>query len=1003
MEKLLDTTVELDIKLFDEVVAEALNPSSPKNKLAEGILLKFKELPDSWMKIDKILRNSNAENSKFIALQILEETVKCKWVLFGEEMKAALRQYVFSFIIELVNNPAINSYTSIILNKFNGVLIEIVKKDWPKRWPTFISNLITTSQSTSMKVSNNSLVILKNINEQIFMVEEGITTVKKRILRAALEQEYYSIFQFISMILEYSQTQDVDDSLLSSCLKCFKSFCNSMNPEFIFSTRIVDFIITHLNSKHSTAALECLNEIALLKTQQLSENQIMKMNQIHFELIEFFKMYLGKFSPGEKPSNCYKNMDFEEKLFLKKYGIAFSSIYSNYLNIFENFQLVKEGLEYFVMISKIDEFELFREIFPTWAKIVNELYSEYPLRIPTSKPLNRTKYLPIMQSMLPVFVANMPRPQEVFIEINDLGEIVKNRNVETMEIEFYKKMKQNLFYLSFCIEEFMTSYFIKESEKIIPSKLQGTENAAQFDAVRVNKICWSIGCFANALSETAEREFFVLVLRNLLSMCEIQSSKPNKAIVASNIMFIAGQYERFLKFHSEFMFVVVRKLGEFMSEEFQGIKEMACDNFYKICEKCPTQFFLKKDKVYILDIILRLFVDLKTTKLDFYLQRVIIEGLLIVLKNSQKKDMHYIEIIYNSFTDKSVLHESFIPQIPSFNTEQLKMIIHVIEAYSIGFKILPDVFHQINIAFEFLSFYQNLSRLNDFKSKNIKTIMTALASFNESVVDSGYVQSEYLDRLCESVLLDYKATLDPSYLELARAIVMKVDDLDAKEIQRLQFFITNLIIPSIDLVLKADDNIELSEKYLLLLKTMIEKNFRVFFMLLIENPSYEIMINSILYSLTTVREISGLALETLILIFKKSREAQLYNFYNRFFFVTLENLLGVLFDKDMKQNFDLQIDLCFDLFTTLGSIPSLSQSGILNTTLTKQFIMDLFSKSFKNLTENSVKIFVDGLLFIKLKEPFKDHINDFIVKIYEFGDDEDIQEELELLNERAKI
>lgn len=50
----------------------------------------------------------------------------------------------------------------------------------------------------------------------------------------------------------------------------------------------------------------------------------------------------------------------------------------------------------------------------------------------------------------------------------------------------------------------------------------------------------------------------------MLGLCEMKRGKDNKAIIASNIMYIVGQYPRFLRAHWKFLKTVVNKLFEFM-------------------------------------------------------------------------------------------------------------------------------------------------------------------------------------------------------------------------------------------------------------------------------------------------------------------------------------------------------------------------------------------------------------------------------------------------------
>ena len=62
----------------------------------------------------------------------------------------------------------------------------------------------------------------------------------------------------------------------------------------------------------------------------------------------------------------------------------------------------------------------------------------------------------------------------------------------------------------------------------------------------------------------------VTVIKDLLGLCEIKRGKDNKAVVASDIMYIVGQYPRFLKAHWKFLKTVVNKLFEFMHESHEG-------------------------------------------------------------------------------------------------------------------------------------------------------------------------------------------------------------------------------------------------------------------------------------------------------------------------------------------------------------------------------------------------------------------------------------------------
>jgi exportin-1 len=97
-----------------------------------------------------------------------------------------------------------------------------------------------------------------------------------------------------------------------------------------------------------------------------------------------------------------------------------------------------------------------------------------------------------------------------------------------------------------------------------------------------------------------EIEFFVVHVNSkliasfldLLGLCEQKRGKDNKAVIASNIMYVVGQYPRFLRVHWKFLKTVINKLFEFMHESHEGVQDMACDTFIKIVIKCKPHFVM---------------------------------------------------------------------------------------------------------------------------------------------------------------------------------------------------------------------------------------------------------------------------------------------------------------------------------------------------------------------------------------------------------------------------
>ncbi len=586
MDRIVKDDGNLDVELFDKVVEATLDAKNPKKNEAEKILSEFLDNPNSWTKVDSIIRQSKSSQSKFIGLKVLEDNIKVRWNLLDDNTKEAIRNYVISYI--MANSTT--SSTDIVLKRFNSILIDIVKKEWPKKFPNFINDLISASESSSMIVCSNALVILKQVNEDVFMLTEDVTTAKKGILRKALHYEYPQIFAFIQKILEYSRTQEVEGALLKNSFFCFESYCNHLSAEYIFSTSLIDIIMFHLDSSHSIEVLSSIYKITrLFEVNTESEDGNIDIpnnidperffNQINFinnGLLSFWKKYLGKFESEREFSSLYKNFEENEKSFVKLMGKCLASIFRNFFPQIPEDDL-KRGLTYLRNISNVDDLDLFQQLFSTWKVIIKKFYSEYPVLPATNRGLNRTKYDFILVAMIPVFVKFMPKPDEVFIAVNELGEVVRDKTMKTSEIEFYESMRDNFYCMAFCIDSEIRNYFIKEVDKF--------KNVGHnWDKTEINKVCWSFGCLAGVFSKKDERLIYIDVLKSLLTLCEIKTTKEDKAVVASNIIFLTGQFQRFMKDNFDFFSVILVKIIEFSVENHEGVKEMAANSFFKICE-----------------------------------------------------------------------------------------------------------------------------------------------------------------------------------------------------------------------------------------------------------------------------------------------------------------------------------------------------------------------------------------------------------------------------------
>lgn len=133
---------------------------------------------------------------------------------------------------------------------------------------------------------------------------------------------------------------------------------------------------------------------------------------------------------------------------------------------------------------------------------------------------------------------------------------------ESDTIVLYKSMRTVLVYL--------THLDVADTEAIMTSKLSKQIDGSEWSWNNLNTLCWAIGSISGAMSEEVEKRFLVTVIKDLLGLTEMKRGKDNKAVCASDIMYIVGQYPRFLKAHWKFLKTVVNKLFEFMHETHEG-------------------------------------------------------------------------------------------------------------------------------------------------------------------------------------------------------------------------------------------------------------------------------------------------------------------------------------------------------------------------------------------------------------------------------------------------
>ncbi len=143
------------------------------------------------------------------------------------------------------------------------MLVSILKQEWPHNWPTFI-NEIVSSCHTSLSICENNMAILRLLSEEVFdFSQDQMTSVKARNLKTSMTQEFSSIFQLCSEVLNTAN----QPSLVKATLETLLRFLNWIPLGYIFETPVINTLLTRFLDvpEFRNVTLKCLTEIGGLQ------------------------------------------------------------------------------------------------------------------------------------------------------------------------------------------------------------------------------------------------------------------------------------------------------------------------------------------------------------------------------------------------------------------------------------------------------------------------------------------------------------------------------------------------------------------------------------------------------------------------------------------------------------------------------------------------------------------------------------------------------------------
>ncbi|KAK2194302.1 hypothetical protein NP493_116g05018 [Ridgeia piscesae] len=1015
--RLLDFSQKLDINLLDSVVGCMLTGIGQEQRVAQEVLTTLKEHPDAWTRVDTILEFSQNLQTKYYALQILETVIRARWKVLPRQQCEGIKKYIVGLIIKASSQTEELEKEKVYLGKLNMILVQILKYEWPRNWPTFISDIVGASK-TNESLCQNNMVILKLLSEEVFDFSSGqMTQAKAKHLKDSMCSEFSQIFTLCQFVMENSQNAPLVGSTLETLLR----FLNWIPLGYIFETKLISTLIyKFLNVPlFRNVTLKCLTEIAGVQVSQYDEQFVQLFTLAMAQLKEMLPL-------STNIKEAYKHGRDDEQNFIQNLSLFLCTILKEHGQLIEKrtelSETLLEALHYLIVISEVEETEIFKICLEYWNSLAADLYShrESPFtsaissllihkQAPNEAPSRRQFYNPVLSKVRRVMISRMAKPEEVLVVENEQGEVVREFLKDTDSITLYKNMRETLVYL--------THLDYADTETIMTEKLHNQVNGTEWSWKNLNTLCWAIGSISGAMHEEDEKRFLVMVIKDLLGLCEQKRGKDNKAIIASNIMYVVGQYPRFLRAHWRFLKTVVNKLFEFMHETHDGVQDMACDTFIKIAQKCRRHFvqvqvgevmpFIEE----ILNSINTIICDLQPQQVHTFYEAV---GMMISAQTDPTAQEHLLEkymALPNQVWDSIISQATQNVQILK-DPEAVKQLGNILKTNVRACKALghPYVLQLGRIYLDMLNVYKVMSENvssaiasngeNVTKQPLIKSMRTVkketlklISGWVSRSNDPQMVAENFVPPLLDAVLLDYQknvpAAREPEVLSTMTSIVNRLES----HIKDIPQIFDAVFECTLDMINKDfQDYPEHRTSFFLLLQAVNSHCFQAF--LTIPPAQFKLVLDSVIWAFKhTMRNVADTGLGILYQMLQNvaMEDAAAQSFYQTYYTDILQHLFSVVTDSSHTAGLTMHATILAYMFSLVEmnkiTVPlSATITVDQNMPYVQEFLANLLSTAFPHLNSTQIKLFIEGLFsFDQDISAFKEHLRDFLVQIREFA------------------
>ncbi|KAI9276648.1 armadillo-type protein [Phascolomyces articulosus] len=558
MEALFDQQGQFSVSQFDDIVQAFYTGNTTTT---QPILTAFHQHPDSWQVADQILERSNVLQAKFIVLQILEEFIGSRWKHLAQEQRLRIRNYIGSLVVSLSSSNITIQTEKAYLGKLNMVLVEIVKKEWPDEWPTFINEMVESAHA-SLSLCENNMIILRLLSEEVYEAsEETQAEWKTRKLKEQMLSKFGPVIDLCREVL----MNQPSEKLVQITLESLSHFLKWILPNAIFDTDIMPLICTQITSKvenrHlNTLGLKCCNEVAGRQDFPLQFQE-----KIVFLFQGVIHAIRGMISFNGGIQGVYKSEQLDGQEMMYDYTLFITTALNCHGEMIAtmNDPLLAQVHQDLLILSGLNDIEIL------W-----RLCAEYWVNLTSQQCCYADKCINLFPELRRIAIRCISNPDNILLldEQDDRYEFVeKSENIETYNIT--KQLLCNLTVLN--INDMKNAF----DERLVQCQTKSIRESWK----NLDQLGWAMGAITDVIKNNGGGQGFQFVFQYLDHLYQLATNEKME-MVEFCVIYVLSQYPQILSQRQDVLHKVLGLISKYLPCKAIDIQKFATHSLVEICQ-----------------------------------------------------------------------------------------------------------------------------------------------------------------------------------------------------------------------------------------------------------------------------------------------------------------------------------------------------------------------------------------------------------------------------------